>query len=243
MIGMNDRKRLWKGGHSALKAPLIPHPALADIALMVNDPAAAERTLRQPTLHGQFHEAFALGPEHAAIQISQYCRTRLGYLCEKLGRGPLDLAPQRIEPVPLASAPATPARCNLSRCVCSSRAAGCQRTAIRLTPATARLSRSMRLLISSGATTDNPVALLPGRAKLVTSLLVIGSPTLVETIGIVLVACWAARAASVPPEAATLLGPHGDVCHEPPPAAAELPWAARRLPPCACRSKTSLSSI
>jgi hypothetical protein len=85
MIGMNDRKRLWKGGHSALKAPLIPHPALADIALMVNDPAAAERTLRQPTLHGQFHEAFALGPEHAAFQISQYCHTPLGYLCEKLG--------------------------------------------------------------------------------------------------------------------------------------------------------------
>jgi hypothetical protein len=77
MIGMHDRKRLWKGGHSALKAPLIPHPALADIALMVNDPAAAERTLRQPTLHGQFHEAFALGQEHAAFQISQYCRTRL----------------------------------------------------------------------------------------------------------------------------------------------------------------------
>ena len=52
---------------------------------MVNDPAAAERTLRQPTLHGQFHEAFALGPEHAAFQISQYCHTPLGYLCEKLG--------------------------------------------------------------------------------------------------------------------------------------------------------------
>jgi hypothetical protein len=169
---------------------------------MVNDPAAAERTLRQPTLHGQFHEAFALGREHAAVQISQYCRTRLGYLCEKLGRGPLDLAPQRIEPIPSASAPATSARCNLSRCVCSSRAPGGQRTPIRLTPATARVSSSMRLLISSGATTDNPVALLPGHARLVTSPLVM-----------------------------------------PPPAAAELPWAARRLPPCACRSKTSPSSI
>jgi hypothetical protein len=136
------------------------------------------------------------------FQISQYCRTRLGYLCEKLGRGPLDLAPQRIEPIPSASAPATSARCNLSRCVCSSRAPGGQRTAIRLTPAPACVSSSMRLLISSGATTDNPVALLPGRARLVTSPLVM-----------------------------------------PPPAAAELPWAARRLPPCACRSKTSPSSI
>src|SRR5262249_54055620 len=28
MIGMDDRKCLWNGGHSALKAPLIPPPAL-----------------------------------------------------------------------------------------------------------------------------------------------------------------------------------------------------------------------
>src|SRR5207245_7379509 len=36
--------------------------------------------------------------------------------------------------------PATSARCNLSRRVCFSRAPGCQRTALRLTPATARVS-------------------------------------------------------------------------------------------------------
>jgi len=36
----------------------------------------------------------------------------------------------------------------------------------------------MHLLISSGAATDNPVALLPGRTRLVTVPLVTGSPTL-----------------------------------------------------------------
>src|SRR5216683_2432137 len=70
---------------------------------------------------------------------------------------------------------------------------GCQRTATRLTPGTACLSRSRPLPTSSGPRPVNPVTLPPGRARLVTSPLVTGSPAAAKTMGTVLVACLAAR--------------------------------------------------
>ena len=69
------------------------------------------------------------------------------------------------------------------------------------TPGTTCLSSSSSLPTSSGPTRENPVTLLPGRAKLVTSLSATGSPTPMKTIGRVLVACLAARAPAVPPPA------------------------------------------
>ena len=68
----------------------------------------------------------------------------------------------------------------------------------RLTLGTACLSSSRHLPTISGSTCDvNPVMLPPGRPKLVTSPLVTGSPAPMKTMGMVLVACLAARAASV----------------------------------------------
>src|SRR5438445_683140 len=80
----------------------------------------------------------------------------------------------------------------------SGKAPGCQRTATRLTPGTACLSCSRHLPTKSGPRVDDPVTLPPGRARLVTSPLVTGSPTAMKTMGRVLVACLAARAAGVP---------------------------------------------
>jgi hypothetical protein len=54
----------------------------------------------------------------------------------------------------------------------------------------------MRFGVNSSAIFDNPVMFPPGRASVSTSLLPTGSATAINTIGIVLVARWAARAAS-----------------------------------------------
>src|SRR5262245_45454455 len=87
----------------------------------------------------------------------------------------------------------------MSLCVRSPRPPGCQRTATRLTPGTACLSCSRHLPTNSGVRLDNPVTLPPGRARPLTSPLVTGSATPAKTIGMVLVACLAARAAGVFP--------------------------------------------
>jgi hypothetical protein len=76
---------------------------------------------------------------------------------------------------------------------------GFMRTAIRLTPGVTSLSNSSHFPTRSLVTLDNPVTLPPGRAKLLTSPSAIGSPTTPNTIGTVVVACLAARAATVPP--------------------------------------------
>src|SRR5215467_14670974 len=58
-----------------------------------------------------------------------------------------------------------------------------------------RLGNSRRLPTIAGVEmVDSPVALPPGRARLVTSPSVTGSVAEVKTMGIVLVACLAARA-------------------------------------------------
>ena len=71
-------------------------------------------------------------------------------------------------------------------------------TAIRERPGTMALSNSTRLPARSGETLVSPVMLPPGRARLATSPLPTGSPTDVNTIGIVALACFAARVAGVP---------------------------------------------
>src|SRR5215472_1506448 len=60
------------------------------------------------------------------------------------------------------------------------------------------VSSSSHLPTNSGVKLDNPVTLPPGRARLMTSPSVTGSPTVGKTMGMRPVACLAARAASVP---------------------------------------------
>ena len=57
------------------------------------------------------------------------------------------------------------------------------------------LQQAKRFALSSGESWLRPVMLLPGRVRLATSRVATGSPTPNMTIGIVLVACWAACAA------------------------------------------------
>ena len=72
----------------------------------------------------------------------------------------------------------------------------------------ASLSNSSRFALSSGVKKDDPVMLPPGRARLATSPAATASPTGAMTIGIVVVACLAARAPG------TAVG-HDDVDLEP----------------------------
>src|SRR6266436_6221781 len=81
----------------------------------------------------------------------------------------------------------------MSLSVRSSMKPGCQRIATRLTPGTAWMSCSRHLPTRFGLRLDDPVTLPPGRARLVTSPSVTGSGAEAKTIGIVLVACLAAR--------------------------------------------------
>src|SRR5438445_8912289 len=143
---------------------------------------------------GQVHEASSLADEHIARQHNRRTRARPGHLRE----GPVEvLRPSRLnelKPYPSAHA-ATSAAFSMSFSVGSPWPPGCQRAATRLTAGTASLSCSRHLPTSSGEKKDNPVTLPPGRARLVTSPLVTGIAT--ETMGRVLVACLAARAAAV----------------------------------------------
>jgi hypothetical protein len=72
-------------------------------------------------------------------------------------------------------------------------------TALRETPGSASLSSSTRLGTSSGPRKVNPVIFPPGRARLATSPSPTGSPMTGVTMGTVVVACCAARAAGVFP--------------------------------------------
>src|SRR5215510_5730560 len=77
--------------------------------------------------------------------------------------------------------------------------AGFQSKAMRDTFGTTPLSSSIFLPTRSGAIIDSPVMFPPGRPRLATSPLATGSSTSPMTMGIVLVACWAARIAGTPP--------------------------------------------
>ena len=59
------------------------------------------------------------------------------------------------------------------------------------------LSSSSRFALSSGLKNDNPVTFPPGRARLATRPAATASPTDAMTIGIVVVACLAARVPGV----------------------------------------------
>jgi hypothetical protein len=85
----------------------------------------------------------------------------------------------------------------MSRIVRSANTPGCQRTAMRVDPDTTALSSSRRLATKPVASVVNPVIFPPGRARLATRPLPTGSATNVATIGMVVVARLAARAAGV----------------------------------------------
>ena len=74
---------------------------------------------------------------------------------------------------------------------------GFESMATRGTLVTMSLSNSICFPASSGPAKDSPVMCPSGRAKLATSPVRAGSPRLAETIGIVRVARWAARAFSL----------------------------------------------
>src|SRR5262249_42984401 len=73
---------------------------------------------------------------------------------------------------------------------------GLKRNAPLRAEETASLRTSRRLAISSGLKKDDPVTFPPGRARLATMPVATASPLTVMTMGMVVVACWAAR---VPP--------------------------------------------
>ena len=70
-------------------------------------------------------------------------------------------------------------------------------TATRVALGVTSLSSCSRLPLSSWASTDNPVTLPPGRARLATKPAPTGSPVTAITMGIVSDACLAAWAAKV----------------------------------------------
>src|SRR4029077_20438830 len=73
-----------------------------------------------------------------------------------------------------------------------------QRTATRETPGRISLSGPSRFTASSGKRVASPVTFPPGRARLATNPWPTGSETATATMGIVVVACFAARAAGPP---------------------------------------------
>jgi hypothetical protein len=97
---------------------------------------------------------------------------------------------------PSARAP-TSSTSRIFRLVSSGSPAGSQRTAIRSARDTICVSSSKYLPIKSAVLSVTPVMLPPGRARLVTIPLPTGSATNVTTMGMVVVACFAARAAGV----------------------------------------------
>lgn len=70
---------------------------------------------------------------------------------------------------------------------------GFQSAVTRESPRTKSFKICSRFPSSSGPVKVNPVAFPSGRAKLATSPALTGSPMLAKTMGIVLVACLAAR--------------------------------------------------
>ncbi len=78
-------------------------------------------------------------------------------------------------------------------------AGGPQSTATREILETVSLSSSSRLPVKSPRTVVRPVMFPPGLAKLATNLFSTGFPAAAITIGIVLVACLAARVDGLPP--------------------------------------------
>ena len=77
-------------------------------------------------------------------------------------------------------------------------APGGRRTPTRTSLGTASLSISSLFVFSSRAKPENPVTLPPGRARLATRPAPTGSPGLVITMGMVVVALLAAEAAAAP---------------------------------------------
>src|SRR4051812_32311544 len=75
------------------------------------------------------------------------------------------------------------------------------------TVGTSSRSRSSRLAISGEVKNVTPVTLPPGRSSLATSPGATGSPPIANTIGMVAVAAFAARAAGVPLKAAIAATP------------------------------------
>src|SRR5215467_16343175 len=73
-------------------------------------------------------------------------------------------------------------------------ASGGRSSPTRASLGTASLSISSRLVLSPDAKPENPVTLPPGRARLATKPAATGSPMLVITMGIVVVALLAANA-------------------------------------------------
>src|SRR5262249_44069579 len=77
-------------------------------------------------------------------------------------------------------------------------ALGFTNNATRDSPGIVSLRNCKRFAIRSDEKCDNPVTFAPGRAKLSTNLLPIGSGTKIKTIGIVLVASLRASDATPP---------------------------------------------
>jgi ABC transporter substrate binding protein len=74
---------------------------------------------------------------------------------------------------------------------------GFTRHATRRRPGTSSVNSSSRLLLNSGARPPTPLMFQPGRATLATTPELTGSPRLVKTIGMVVVARLAARPLAV----------------------------------------------
>jgi hypothetical protein len=79
--------------------------------------------------------------------------------------------------------------------------AGFHRMATRDTVPSASLRSSSRFPARSDRTMASPVTLPPGRARLATRPAATGSPMVVMTIGVVVVARWTARTTGGPPDA------------------------------------------
>src|SRR5262245_103417 len=161
---------------------------------------------RQSVSGRQVYEAPSFIDEHAA----GWHRQRTGRCFGNFGEAPAEFpAPAPLTDCNRAHSTSTRAAASASFStalpVRSPRPPGCQRAATRPTPGTACVSCSRHLPTSSGANEDNPVTLPPGRARLLTSPLVTGSPGPAKTMGRVWVACLAAWAAGVPPTTMTSL--------------------------------------
>ena len=75
---------------------------------------------------------------------------------------------------------------------------GCRRTVTQVTAGTASLSSSNCLPMNAALGPETPVIFPPGRARVLTNPARSGSVRVTMTMGIVAVACWAARAAGAP---------------------------------------------
>src|SRR2546422_4975469 len=91
------------------------------------------------------------------------------------------------------------ARCVSPKSITFTGFAEFQRTATRDILGTASLRTSISFALKSGLKNDIPVILPPGRARLATNPARTGSPLGAMTIGIVRVACFAARTSPSPP--------------------------------------------